>query len=161
MRRSYCYVKYYTREDAATAVKQLNNYPIRPGTQLAVIKSVDNRRLCIKTLPSISLEITAGEVRKELRGILEGVEGVRFISTRWLEVEFQSHRLAALARRQLLPGNITIFRTVVIRQVRHCDQDFNWSWFIKQHLSLEIQISLSEIKVKYTFVNFNDDFLKY
>ena len=118
MCRTYCYVKYCTKEDAEKAVKQLNNYPIRPGNQLAVTKSVDNRRLCIKTLPSISLEITAGEVRKELRGILEGVEGVRFISTRWLEVEFQSHRLAALARRQLLPGTITIFRTVVIREVR-------------------------------------------
>ena len=130
MCRTYCYVKYCTREDAEKAIKQLNNYPIRPGTQLAVTKSVDNRRLCIKTLPSISLEITAGEVRKELRGILEGVEGVRFISTRWLEVEFQSHRLAALARRQLLPGNITIFRTVVIRQVRGrhgvLDQEFKW-----------------------------------
>ena len=118
MCRTYCYVKYCTREDAATAVKQLNNYLIRPGRQLAVTKSVDNRSLCIKTIPSLSLEITAGEIREELRGILEGVEGVRFISSRWLEVEFHSHRLAALARRQLLPGNITIFRTVVIRQVR-------------------------------------------
>ena len=93
MCRAYCYVKYCTREDAETAVKKLNNHPIRPGRQL-------------------------GEIREELRGILEGVEGVRFISSRWLEVEFQSHRLAALARRQLLSGNITIFRTVIIGQVR-------------------------------------------
>ena len=118
MCRTYCYVKYCTREDAEKAIKLLNNYPIRPGTQLAVTKSVDNRRLCIKTFPSLSLEITMGEIREELRGILEGVEGVRFISTGWLEVEFQSHRLAALARRQLQPGNLTIFRTVVIREVR-------------------------------------------
>ena len=133
MCRAYCYVKYCTREDAETAVKKLNNHPIRPGRQLAVTKSVDNRSLCIKTIPSLSLEITAGEIREELRGILDGVEGVRFISSRWLEVEFHSHRLAALARRQLLPGNITIFRTVVIRQVRDShqglDQEFNW--FIK------------------------------
>ena len=118
MCRTYCYVKYCTREDAERAIKQLNNYPIRPGTQLAVTKSVDNRRLCIKTLPSISLEITAGDAREELRGILEGVEGVRFLSTRWLEVEFPSHRLAALARRELLHGNLTIFRTVGITEVR-------------------------------------------
>ena len=85
-------------------------------------QSVDNRRLCIKTNPSISLEITAGKVREELRGILEGVEGVRFISTRWLELEFQSHRLAALARRHLLPGNLHILRTVVIREVRSCHE---------------------------------------
>ena len=83
-----------------------------------MVKSVDNRRLCINTLPSLSLEITAGEIREELRGILEGVEGVRFISTKWLEVEFQSHRLAAVARRQLLPGNLYMFRTVAIREVR-------------------------------------------
>ena len=116
--RTYCYVKYCNREDAETAIKQLNNYPIRPGTQLAVSKSVDNRRLCIKTNPTLSPEITEGDVREELRGILEGVEGVRFISTRWLEVEFQSHRLAAVARRQLLPGNLYMFRTVAIREVR-------------------------------------------
>ena len=116
--RTYCYVRYCRREDAETATKQLNNYQIRPGTFLAVTKSVDNRRLCLKTLPSLSLEITAGEVREELRGLLEGVEGVRFLSTKWLEVEFQSHRMAALARRQLLPGNLTIFRNVNIRQVR-------------------------------------------
>ena len=121
MCRTYCYVKYCTREDAETAIKQLNNYAIRPGTLLAVTKSVDNRRLCMKTIPSLSLEITAGEVREELRGILEGVEGVRTISTRWLEVEFQSHRLAALARRQLLPGNLHMFRTVAIREVREVD----------------------------------------
>ena len=140
MCRTYCYVKYCTREDAEKAIKQLNNYPIRPGTQLAVTKSVDNRRLCIKTLPSISLEITAGEVRKELRGILEGVEGVRFISTRWLEVEFQSHRLAALARRQLLPGNLHMFRTVVIREVRglHGVLSQEFSRFIKEYFSVEI-----------------------
>ena len=111
-------MRYCSREDAETATKKLNNYQIRPGTFLAVTKSVDNRRLCLKTLPSLSLEITAGEVREELRGLLEGVEGVRFLSTKWLEVEFQSHRLAALARRQLLPGNLTIFRNVNIRQVR-------------------------------------------
>ena len=111
-------MRYCNREDAETAIKQLNNYPIRPGTKLAVSKSVDNRRLCIKTVPSLSLEITAGDTREELRGILEGVEGVRFISTKWLEGEFQSHRLAALARRQLLPGNLQMFRTVTIREVR-------------------------------------------
>ena len=124
MSRTYCYVKYCTREDAETAIKQLNNYAIRPGTLLAVTKSVDNRRLCMKTIPSLSLEITAGEVREELRGILEGVEGVRFISTRWLEVEFQSHRLAAVARRQLLPGNLHIFRNVAIKEVRHRYQGY-------------------------------------
>ena len=110
-------MRYCSREDAETATKQLHNHQIRPGTFLAVTKSVDNRRLCVKTSPSLSLEITAGEVREEVRGLLEGVEGVRFLSTKWLEVEFQSHRLAALARRQLLPGNLTVFRNVVIREV--------------------------------------------
>ena len=133
-------MRYCSREDAETATKQLNNHQIRPGTFLAVTKSVDNRSLCIKTVPSLSPEITAGEIREELRGILEGVEGVRFISSRWLEVEFQSHRLAALARRQLLPGNITIFRTVVIREVRgnHGVLYQQFSRFIKEYFSVEI-----------------------
>ena len=53
--RTYCYVRYCRREDAETATKQLNNHQIRPGTFLAVTKSVDNRRLCVKTLSSLCL----------------------------------------------------------------------------------------------------------
>ena len=45
-----------------------------------MIQSVDNRRLCIKTNPSISLENTAGNVREELRGILRRLTGLTLIS---------------------------------------------------------------------------------
>merc|ERR1719429_643739 len=52
--RCYCYVRYCRPEDARRAIGTLNNYEIRPGHPLAVTKSVDNRKLCIKTVPPIN-----------------------------------------------------------------------------------------------------------
>ncbi len=49
--RGYFFVRYTNREDAKQAVQQLNNYEIRPGKYLGVIKSVDNRKLWISGIP--------------------------------------------------------------------------------------------------------------
>ena len=54
---------------------------------------------------------------------MEGVSGVKFIARRWLQIEFDSHRMAALARRQLVPGNQTMFGHVVIKQVEWADPE--------------------------------------
>ena len=54
--RSYCYVRYTTQKEAREAIKQLNNFHIRPGRPLAVTRSVDNRKLSIKTVPSFMKE---------------------------------------------------------------------------------------------------------
>ena len=43
--------------------------------------------------------------------------GVRFISSRWMEVEFESHKMAALARGIIVPGSLTIFQGTLITQV--------------------------------------------
>ena len=45
---------------------------------------------------------------------MSAVISVKFIARRWLQLEFESHRHAALARRLLVPGNIAIFRRVEI-----------------------------------------------
>ena len=49
--RGYFFVRYTNREDAKRAVRTLNNYEIRPGKQLGVIQSVDNRKLWISGIP--------------------------------------------------------------------------------------------------------------
>ncbi len=49
--RGYFFVRYTNREDAKKAVRQLNNYEIRPGKNLGVIHSVDNRKLWISGIP--------------------------------------------------------------------------------------------------------------
>ena len=115
--RTYCYVRYCQREDAEQAIKKLHNYEIRPGFFLAVTKSVDNRKLVIKPSPALAVGVTEEETREEISKILDGVVRVRFISSRWLELEFHSHRMAAVARRILVPGNLTMFQSIGIKQV--------------------------------------------
>ena len=121
--RSYCYVRYCQPEDARKAIATLHNYEIRPGYPLAVTKSVDNRKLCIKTVPAINARQDKEVILREIGTLVDGVTKVTFIATRWLQVEFESHRLAALARRQLVPGDQTLFGKVEIRQVDWADPE--------------------------------------
>ena len=112
--RTYCYVRYYTEPEARLAISQLNNYPVRPGCYLAVTRSHDNKKLSLKLSPALSLcyqeELLLEE---ELSFSVEGVARVMLSSpqsTRGdrIVVEFVNHRLAALARRLLVPGNIKV-----------------------------------------------------
>ena len=125
--RTYCYVSYCRKEDADEAVRRLHDYEVRPGYYLAVTKSVDNRKLVIKPNPALAASVTEEEVREELRQQLEGIVGVRFISSRWMEVEFESHKMAALARGIIVPGSLTIFQTTQISQVGKRRAKFNWN----------------------------------
>lgn len=120
--RSYCYVRYTTQEEAREAISKLNNHYVRPGYPLAVTRSVDNRKLSVKTIPSIDKE-TEEEVIRELSAVVEGVDRVKFQSRGWVEVEFSTHRLAALARRQLVPGNVVMFNEVAVKQVDWSDPE--------------------------------------
>jgi len=120
--RSYCYVRYTTQEEAREAIRKLNNCHVRPGYPLAVTRSVDNRKLSIKSVPSLDKE-TEDTVIEELLSIVEGVESVKFQARGWIEVEFSTHRLAALARRQLVPGNVVLFDKVCVKQVDWADPE--------------------------------------
>jgi len=120
--RSYCYVRYTTQEEARDAINKLNNHYIRPGYPLAVTRSVDNRKLSVKTIPSIDNK-SEEEVIHELSSVVEGVDKVKFQSRGWIEVEFFTHRLAALARRQLVPGNVIMFEMVAVKQVDWADPE--------------------------------------
>jgi len=122
--RSYCYVRYTTQEGAREAIKKLNHYKIRPGHPLAVTRSVDNRKLSIKTVPEL-IEERKEEMMHELSTVVEGVEKVRFQARGWIEVEFSSHRQAALARRQLVPGNLVLFDKITVKQVDWADPEID------------------------------------
>ena len=108
-------------EEAEQAVQRLNNHQIRPGKRLAVTKSVDNQKLCFKILPNIGASTGEEELLAELKKILDGVVRVRILNKNWLEVEFETHRKAALARRKVVPGNLTMFQRLSIREVEWAD----------------------------------------
>ena len=119
--RSYCYVRYWDPEEAKLAIRKLHNFHIRPGYPLAVIQSVDNRKLCVKTVPPLRPGVSESDTAQEVSKLVEGVADVKFIARRWLQLEFESHRYAALARRMLVPGNQVIFGNVEIKQVDWAD----------------------------------------
>ena len=77
---------------------------------LGVVRSVDNKKLCLRAVPPIPTTFTGEKVMEELRKILEGATTARLLNKGWIEVDFKSHRHAALARRRLVPGDVTIFQ---------------------------------------------------
>ena len=115
--RGYCYVRYCKIEEAQKAIKTLDNFQIRPRNYLGVKASVDNKKLCLRTVPPIPTTYTVEKVLEEVKRVLDGAVTVRFLNKIWIQVEFSSHRNAALARRKVVPGNITIFQTRVIKEV--------------------------------------------
>ena len=85
--------------------------------------SVDNQKLCLKTFPPISPNVNEDQVVEELRKILDGVTSLRFLNKFWMEVKFDSHRQAALARRKVVPGTLSIFQRNKIKEVEWADPD--------------------------------------
>ena len=51
MNRGFLFVRYTNKEDAKRAIRELNNYEIRPNKFLGVTKSVDNQKLWISGIP--------------------------------------------------------------------------------------------------------------
>lgn len=109
--RGYFFVRYTCKEDAKRAVRELNNYEIRPGKPLGVIHSVDNRKLWISGIPQ---NRSPSEIQAEMEKLTDGVRGVILYASQqdksksrgYAFVEYESHRAAALARRKLVPGRI-------------------------------------------------------
>ncbi|XP_059080728.1 probable RNA-binding protein 46 isoform X2 [Tigriopus californicus] len=109
--RGFLFIRYTSSEHAKMAVKKFNNYEIRPNRHLGVVKSVDNRKLWISGIPKNQ---SAEQIKIEMEHLTEGVREVILYPSQmdksktrgYAFVEYESHRLAALARRKLVPGRI-------------------------------------------------------
>ncbi|GAB6028810.1 APOB1 complementation factor [Chamberlinius hualienensis] len=112
--RGYAFVCYTNIDDAKRAIAQLNNFEIRRGKYLGVVKSVDNCRLFVGHVPKNK---TKEEIWEEISKVTEGVvDVILYNSPRdksknrgFAFVEYESHRAAAIARRKLLPGRILLW----------------------------------------------------
>lgn len=117
--RGYAFVTYTTLADAYRAIRELNNYQIRPGRHIGVVKSVDNCRLFVGGIPKTK---TKEEIKEELSKRVQGIVEVilykncydRSLNRGFAFVEFTSHRAAAMARRELVPGCVKIWDQVVM-----------------------------------------------
>ncbi|XP_029114959.1 RNA-binding protein 47 isoform X5 [Scleropages formosus] len=112
--RGYAFVTYTQKRDAKRAVRELNNYEVRPGRLLGVCSSVDNCRLFIGGIPKTKKR---EEILEEVSKVTEGVLDVivyasaadKMKNRGFAFVEYESHRAAAMARRKLMPGRIQLW----------------------------------------------------
>ncbi|KAB0395365.1 hypothetical protein E2I00_012151 [Balaenoptera physalus] len=84
--RGYAFVMYCHKHEAKRAVRELNNYEIRPGRLLGVCCSVDNCRLFIGGIPKMKKR---EEILEEIAKVTEGVLDLwgHQIAVDWAEPE--------------------------------------------------------------------------
>lgn len=112
--RGYAFVMYTCTEDAKKAIVQLNNYQLKPGKYIGVVKSVDNCRLFVGGIPKCK---TKEEILEEMSRVTEGVVSIILYNSPkdktknrgFAFIEYESHRAAAVARRKLMPGRIPLW----------------------------------------------------
>ncbi|XP_056265136.1 RNA-binding protein 47 isoform X2 [Pseudoliparis swirei] len=112
--RGYAFVMYTEKHEAKRAVRELNNYEVRPGRLLGVCSSVDNCRLFIGGIPkNKKREEILEEVSKVTEGVLDVIvyasAADKMKNRGFAFVEYESHRAAAMARRKLMPGRIQLW----------------------------------------------------
>ena len=125
LNRGYAFLSYCNPDHANHAVRTLNNYPIRPGKLIGVVRSTDNCRLFIGKIPK---DKSREEIMDEMSEVTDGVRDaiVHYnckddskTNRGYAFVEYENHRAAAMARRKLLPGKLPIFGT--------CDFQVDWA----------------------------------
>ena len=84
--RGYCYVRYSSPTEAEEARAKLNSHQLRPGVWLACNKSVDNKKISVKTVPPLKQGLTEQQILQEMQRVVNGVIGVKRLDIRWLEV---------------------------------------------------------------------------
>lgn len=106
--RGYGFVQYFNKENAKKAVDMLNNFEIRKNWFIGVMPSKNNNRLFFGNLPnSISRTDMINEIAKYTSGIKGAIYyGGAHRTNGFGFVEYDNHKMTALARRKFFPGTI-------------------------------------------------------
>ncbi|XP_041444468.1 RNA-binding protein 47 isoform X3 [Xenopus laevis] len=160
--RGYAFVMYTKKHEAKQAVRELNNYEIRPGRLLGVCCSVDNCRLFIGGIPKMKKR---EEILEEISKVTEGVLDVivyasaadKMKNRGFAFVEYESHRAAAMARRKLMPGRIQLWghQIAVDWAEPEIDVDEDVMETVKILYVRNLMIETSEDAIKMIFGQFN------
>ncbi|XP_015683476.1 RNA-binding protein 47 isoform X2 [Protobothrops mucrosquamatus] len=160
--RGYAFVMYTQKYEAKRAVKELNNYEIRPGRLLGVCCSVDNCRLFIGGIPKTKKR---EEILEEISKVTEGVLDVivyasaadKLKNRGFAFVEYESHRAAAMARRKLMPGRIQLWghQIAVDWAEPEIDVDEDVMETVKILYVRNLMIETTEETIKKVFGQFN------
>ncbi|XP_066515040.1 RNA-binding protein 47 isoform X2 [Hoplias malabaricus] len=160
--RGYAFVMYTQKHEAKRAVRELNNYEVRPGRLLGVCSSVDNCRLFIGGIPKTKKR---EEILEEVSKVTEGVLDVivyasaadKMKNRGFAFVEYESHRAAAMARRKLMPGRIQLWghQIAVDWAEPEIDVDEDVMETVKILYVRNLMIETSEDTLRQTFSQFN------
>ncbi|XP_066576608.1 RNA-binding protein 47 isoform X3 [Amia ocellicauda] len=160
--RGYAFVMYTQKHEAKRAVRELNNYEIRPGRLLGVCCSVDNCRLFIGGIPKMKKR---EEILEEISKVTEGVLDVivyasaadKMKNRGFAFVEYESHRAAAMARRKLMPGRIQLWghQIAVDWAEPEIDVDEDVMETVKILYVRNLMIETSEETIRKIFSQFN------
>ncbi|KAI4896205.1 hypothetical protein NFI96_030852 [Prochilodus magdalenae] len=160
--RGYAFVMYTQKHEAKRAVRELNNYEVRPGRLLGVCSSVDNCRLFIGGIPKTKKR---EEILEEVSKVTEGVLDVivyasaadKMKNRGFAFVEYESHRAAAMARRKLMPGRIQLWghQIAVDWAEPEIDVDEDVMETVKILYVRNLMIETSEETLRQTFSQFN------
>jgi len=115
--RGFAFLMFYSPAEADQAIKLCNKYVLR-GKRIGVMKSYENNRLCITSLPkNRSKEEIKQALLQEIKNHTDNVKDVvvhgEDENSRFSLVEYSSHRAAAVARRTLVVGKLTLWGQVV------------------------------------------------
>ncbi|XP_032079634.1 RNA-binding protein 47 isoform X2 [Thamnophis elegans] len=160
--RGYAFVMYTQKYEAKRAVKELNNYEIRPGRLLGVCCSVDNCRLFIGGIPKTKKrEEILDEISKVTEGVLDVIvyasAADKLKNRGFAFVEYESHRAAAMARRKLMPGRIQLWghQIAVDWAEPEIDVDEDVMETVKILYVRNLMIETTEETIKKVFGQFN------
>ncbi|ESO01760.1 hypothetical protein HELRODRAFT_112672 [Helobdella robusta] len=112
--RGFCFATYANREEAKTASKEMNNYEIREKRYIGACQSVDNCRLFVGGIPLDKKEEDVVEAMKQMtegvvRAIVYSSVADKTKNRGFAFVEYESHKAAAVARRKLMTGRVSLW----------------------------------------------------
>ena len=118
--RGYGFVMYTNREDAKRACYELDNYEIRRGRRIGVVMSRDNCRLFVGKIPRDKTKQDVIDAMSMVTdGVVDAIVHTCYDDPRknrgFAFVEYEDHRSAAMARRQLLPGKTPLWGDVEVQ----------------------------------------------
>lgn len=112
LNKTFCFVMFTSKEGAQNAVKQLDNYEIRPGKRLKVNISIAKVRLFVGNIPK---QRSKDEIMAEFAKMSEGLSDVLVYSNPddpmkknrgFAFLDYDTHKNAAAAKRKMESGQV-------------------------------------------------------
>lgn len=120
LNRGYCFVTFVDKSGAQEAVKQLDNYELKPGKKLKVNVSVANLRLFVGNIPKSK---SKDEIMEEFKKLTEGLTDVIIYSSPddpkkknrgFAFLEYDTHKSASIAKRRIGNGRTKVWGCDII-----------------------------------------------